>query len=279
MFAGLRIASPGYNREVTEVAELGRRWRGELEAWAIPEEILARAPVDPWGHIVTRFTRRTDALLAAPGGPTYERVCEALPDGGTLLDVGAGTGAASLPAVRARGARLVAVDENGGMLERLGELEPGARLIRGRWPDVAGETPVADVAMCAHVVFNVPDLPEFFAALTAHARRRVVVELPELHPTTWAAPLWRHFHGIERPSRPTSYDAAAIAAALGHDVRDDAHEAPDDPFTSVEELAASACRRLCLDPGRAGEVAEAAVALGVWPVPRARRHTLTWDVR
>ncbi|MCT9934073.1 hypothetical protein N5079_28070 [Planotetraspora sp. A-T 1434] len=53
--------------------------------------------------------------------------------------------------------------------------------------------------------------------------------------------------------------------------------APDCAFESVEELAASACRRLCLDLGRAGEVIEAARDLGVWPVPPRRLVTMWWD--
>ncbi|WP_370022557.1 class I SAM-dependent methyltransferase [Planotetraspora sp. GP83] len=88
------------------------RWRADLESWAIPETILASAPANPWTHQVERFRRRTEALLAAPGGPTYERAREALPPGGSVLDVGAGTGAASLPL---HPAELIAVDESAAM--------------------------------------------------------------------------------------------------------------------------------------------------------------------
>ena len=142
--------------------------------------------------------------------------------------MGAGTGAASLP-LRPR--ELIAVDESAAMLDELTRRAEGlgvpVRVIEGRWPDVAGRTPVADVAVCAHVVFNVPDLPEFFAALTAHARRRVVVELPERHPTSWLNPLWEHFHGLRRPATPTYADAVAIARALGYGVAVERHRAPD----------------------------------------------------
>ncbi|MCG5217813.1 methyltransferase domain-containing protein [Streptosporangium soli] len=265
-------------RSTDSPAALAARWRADLERWAIPAEIAANAPVNPWGHAVDRFARRTDASLARPGGPTFERVLAALPEGGTLLDVGAGTGAAGLPAAKDRRARLIAVDENAGMLARLGELSPEAVTIEGRWPDIADKVPVADVAMCAHVVFNVPDLAEFFAALTAHARRRVVVELPEEHPTSWAAPLWAHFHGVTRPVTPTARDAVDLAAAMGHDVDEETYPAPDDLFESVEELAGSACRRLCLDPARAAEVADAALVLGVWPLPPRRWTTMSWEV-
>lgn len=266
-----------YSRGMPDLPQLAARWRADLAAWAIPEEIRARAVVDPWGHVVARFATRTDARLAAPGGPTHERIVAALPAGGTLLDVGAGTGAASVPAARARHAHLIAVDENPAMLAELRRIAPRAETIEGRWPDVADRVPVADVAVCAHVVFNVPDLPEFFTALTAHARRRVVVELPERHPMSWQNPLWEHFHGLRRPTRPTAADAADIARALGYDVVTEISTAPDDHYESVERMAESACRRLCLPPDRREEVAKVAIALGVWPLPRQRWFTLSWD--
>ncbi|MDF5754427.1 methyltransferase domain-containing protein [Spongiactinospora sp. TRM90649] len=262
----------------SRVASLDARWRAALAAWAIPEDILAAAPVDPWGLQVSRFARRTEALLAEPGGVTYETVCEALPEGGTLLDVGAGTGAASLPAATARDARLIAVDENPGMLADLRERAPEVATVEGRWPDVAERTPAADVVMSAHVVFNVPDLAAFLSELTAHAHHRVVVELPERHPTSWTAPLWLHFHGVTRPTGPVADDVAELARALGQTVTSRTHLAPDGGYASVDEMAAGVCRRLCLDPARAGEVARAAEELGVWPRARPTWFTLSWDV-
>ncbi|GII58763.1 hypothetical protein Pth03_71520 [Planotetraspora thailandica] len=259
-----------------DVDDLAKRWRDDLEAWAIPEEIVAAAPANPWTHQVERFVRRTGALLAEPKGPTFERAREALPPGGSVLDVGAGTGAAGLPL---RPALLVAVDENPAMLAELTRQAGGLRLetIQGRWPDVADRTPVADVVVCAHVVFNVPDLADFLAALDRHARSRVVVELPAFHPTSWLNPLWERFHGLRRPSTPTANDAVAIAEALGFAVVREEYLSPDAPFASPEEMAASACRRLCLDPARAPEVIEAAHELGVWPAPRRSFMTMWWD--
>jgi SAM-dependent methyltransferase len=260
-----------------DLGELDRRWRVLLGEWAIPEEIIAAAPVDPWGHFVGRFRQRTESMVADPTGPTLEIAREALPDGGSVLDVGAGAGAASLPL---RPAELIAVDESPAMLEamtgRAAELGVPVRAIEGRWPDVAARTPVADVAVSAHVVYNVPDLAAFFTALTAHARHRVVVELPERHPTSWLNPLWLHFHGLTRPATPTWEDAAAIARALGHDVRERHHLPPDDHYRTVDEMAASACRRLCLDPARMPEVAQVARDLGVWPLKRTPWVTLWW---
>ncbi|GIH29582.1 hypothetical protein Aph01nite_78920 [Acrocarpospora phusangensis] len=249
--------------------ELAARWREQLEAWAIPPEILAQAPADPWTHRVERFATRTARMVAEPKGPTYERSREASPT--SVLDVGAGTGAASLGLLPAK---LIAVDENPGMLAELSRRAPEATTILGRWPDVAKEADGADVVICSHVVFNVPDLVPFLTELTAHARRRVVLELPRRHPTSWLTPLWSHFHGLARPTGPTSDDVAALCLSLGYDIRQETHLAPDAPYETVEEMADAACRRLCLDPARAPEVIEVAE----WPLPRATYVTLWWDV-
>src|SRR6478752_3380142 len=137
---------------------MDEQWRADLALWGIPDEIAARAPANPWEHSPARFAERTDRALADPEGPTLARIAEALPAGGSVLDVGAGTGAASLPLAGSMG-ELIAVDSSAAMLaeltSRADRLGVPTRIIRGRWPDVAAETPAADVAVAAHVVYNV----------------------------------------------------------------------------------------------------------------------------
>lgn len=264
-----------------DVESLATRWRERLESWAIPAQILAKAPIDPWGHSPVRFATRTDRALAAlDGGPTVMRVLEAMPKDGSLLDIGAGAGASSLPLRESLG-EIVAVDESRGMLAELetraDKLGVPVTLVEGRWPDIAPEVPMCDVVVSAHVVYNVPDLVDFLRACNEHARRRVVLELTGRHPMSWMTPLWEHFHGIGRPSRPIAEDVVALVAALGYEVRVEEREAPLERFTSLEELASSACRRICLDPQRADEVGRTAMELGMWPVPRDRWVTVWWN--
>ena len=259
---------------------MDEQWRADLAEWGIPEEIAAKAPADPWGYSPARFAERTDRALADPEGPTLTRVAEALPRGGSVLDVGAGTGAASLPLAASMG-ELIAVDPSAAMLaelaSRAGKLGVPTRIVNGRWPDVAAETPAADVAVAAHVVYNVPDLSGFLTELSAHARRRVVLELTERHPMSWLNPLWQHFHGITRPARPTVHDVIATAEALGHEVRHERRLAPLTRFADLDELAESACRRLCLGRDRAEEVIATVIELDMWPVPRDQWFTLWWE--
>src|SRR5205823_6515687 len=69
----------------------------DLAAWAIPDHIPAGAAESPWVLPRQVFARRADRLRRAPGGPSFERAWEALDPAGSVLDVGAGAGAACLP--------------------------------------------------------------------------------------------------------------------------------------------------------------------------------------
>jgi len=263
------------------------RWREQLDGWAIPEEILAAAPESPWGFPVGLFRSRARRAGSGPATPSNLEAARHLPPGGVVLDVGAGGGAASLPLAATAG-RLVAVDESPGMVAAfLAAAEAAgvpAQGVEGRWPEVAGRVGPADVVVCHHVLYNVADLAPFVTALTGHARRRAVAELTERHPLAGLRPLWRRFHGLDRPDGPDAGDAAAALAALGLEVTRQDWESPDrfghDDF---DELVAFTRRRLCLPASRDPEVAQALLEQGtrqvggVWVSGQPRRVvTLSW---
>jgi len=264
-------------------------WRSDLATWAIPPEILALAPTTPWIPEREIFIRRALARTAAPGGASYRRAAEALPPGGAILDIGAGAGAASLPHL-AQAGTLVAVDADATLLAELvaqaGSAATRVRTVIGRWPEVAADVPVADVAVCHHVLYNVPDLEPFIAALVAHARRRVVIEITPAHPLTRLNPLWERLHGVHRPTRPTWSDAAETIRSLGHTVQVEREELPADPRGGTwDELVSTTARRLCLGPERSNDVAAALEAEGAlrddpatWTPPTRSVVTLWWDV-
>jgi len=254
---------------VASLTALLDRWREDLAAWAIPEHITAAVADSPWVLPRQVFARRADRLRRDPGGPSFERAWEALDPPGSVLDVGSGAGAACLP-LAPRITTLTAVDADDGMLGllagRAGEAGLAARTVHGRWPDVGGQTGPADVVTCHHVVFNVPDLGPFLAALTGHARRRVVIETAAAHPLTSLNPLWLRFHGLRRPDGPTAADTIGILAAMGHDPRHTGWSRPAGAdYGSMAELVEVTRRRLCLPPERAGEVEAALVELGINP--------------
>lgn len=263
------------------------RWRDQLAAWAIPDEILAAAPESPWRLDPQAFAERADHVLARQTPtPSTQRALEALPDGGSVLDVGSGAGAASLPLLK-RARVLVAVDESEEMLAELRARVPeGVSLtaVRGRWPGVADHVPVCDVVVCHHVVYNLPDLDEAVEAMTAKSRRRVVLELTERHPRAALDFLWPIFHGIDRPTGPTAEDAVAVIRACGLEPRIE-RSSLDQPWLAsrdLKDLVASVRRALCLGPERDAEI-EAALAghlvtiEGRVGLPPQRLVTVWWD--
>jgi SAM-dependent methyltransferase len=262
------------------------RWERDLAAWALPERITAAVTESPWATPVDVFARRADRAIAAPEGASWQRAAEALGPSGSIVDVGAGAGAASL-AHAAHLTELTAVDTDESILDalvaRAAALSLPVRTIVGRWPQVAPETPVADVVVCHHVFYNVAALDAFATALTGHARRRVVVELTAAHPVRVLNPLWKRLHDLDRPTGPTADDAVAVLREAGIDPHEQRwRRGPRPPHPSFEHLVATTRRRLCLPAERDAELADALTELGVDPAqPRDLSAdevvTLWWD--
>lgn len=265
------------------------RWRQALLAWAIPDEIIAAAPESPWGFPTNLFAGRADSALKRSPSPANLRALEALPEGGTVLDVGVGGGAGSLP-LAGRAGLLTGIDPSQSMLDSFSGAAAGAgvasKTILGSWPEAADRAEPADVVICHHVGYNVPDLAPFIAALAGKARRRVVVELTPRHPLAWMNDLWLTFHGLSRPEGPTYEDAAAVVAELGHNVR---HELSSGPpvmsgFPNRQDAIALVRKRVCLRPDQDEELAGALGARltqteGLWSAspPEHEIATLWWE--
>ena len=232
-------------------------WREALASWAIPQDILDQAPEDPWHFPVELFASRADAAREEIT-ESNRRALEALPVGGAVLDVGCGAGAAALALVPKAG-RLIGVDQSEEMLaeflKRATAAGVSAQAVQGRWPDASEKTPVAEVVVCHHVLYNVPDLPAFAIALTSHARRRVVVEITAIHPQSNLNELWLRFHGLVRPTEPTADDAVAVLREVGLEPRRGQWTAVRrGGFSRREDLVAWVRRMLCLPAERDPDV-------------------------
>jgi SAM-dependent methyltransferase len=247
-----------------------RAWADDLAAWRIPEPIMAAVDESPWVLPTEVFSRRADRHLANPAGPSHVHAIAALPDGGSVIDVGAAGGAASLP-LAPRMTRLTAIDTHRPLLEdltrRAAPLGLELTTVHGCWPDVAGDVPTADIVVCHHVLYNVADLAPFVTALTTHARRRVIVEITARHPLTELNPYWREFHDLHRPTGPTADQVVELLQSLGIPAKTDRRTRPPAAeYRSFTTLVDVTRRRLCLPPHRAEDVAAA-----------LRRHGITDD--
>ena len=237
---------------------------------------MARAKEDPWALPPSLFEHQAPKRTVS-----HARALEYLPADGDILDVGAGRCAMSLP-LRPPARRIVAVDSQPSMLAD----SPADRTVLGRWPDVATEAGKADVVVCGHVFYNVAELAPFVDALTAAARGGVVVEMTRTHPRDRAMEraLWRHFWGLERPTRPRWEDALAVIREQGIEPHVDEWTAEArGSFDHLDHLVAFMRRTVCVDPSRDSEVR--AVLLdyagqrdGRWQLSAEPRHlvTLSW---
>ena len=229
------------------------RWASELAAWAIPDHIMAVAPESPWAFTPALFTAPTEPQ---PDTPSRLRAREALPEGGSVLDVGCGGGAAGLALVPPAG-RVTGFDQSQELLDlfsaRAAELGIEYEAVQGDWPENASRVGPADVVVCHHVAYNIPGLAAFALALSAHARERVVMELSDRHPRYWANHLWRHFWDLERPEGPTAEDAVAVLSEAG--IEPKVERFPRIGRTIPRETRVASLRRyLCLPADRDPEI-------------------------
>ena len=243
------------------------RWTELQEGRGIPPEILVRASADPWQHEVTFFEAPPEPVDT----PSRRAALALLPEGGAVLDVGCGGGVASF-ALAGRAGHLTGVDQQQDMLDAFATAARARgipnRTVLGRWPEVAASAGIADVVVCHHVLHNIVDLVPFAEALTAAARRGVVVEMMAQHPMAWLDPLWVRFHDLHRPPPATAADAVAVLREIGLDPVVHRWERAVPP----RQDPAWVTRRLCLPQDAVPEVAE---ALGDLERP-PHAATLSW---
>jgi hypothetical protein len=194
---------------------------------------LARVAELAWADRVRRNHEQVDRVREAPDGPDFyasvsaifrddpERAGDAVLDAlrrharpdDSWLDIGAGAGRYALPLARAV-RDVIALDPSPSMLRALREAmaEHGIdniRVVEARWPaaaerpagPVAADLPV-DVALIAHVGYDVAAIGPFVEAMEGAARRACLAVLMERSPASLAAPFWPPLHGEQRVALP-----------------------------------------------------------------------------
>jgi SAM-dependent methyltransferase len=219
--------------------------------------VIDRAPEPEPSLEPQRFRWRPEEDARQPVRPSRRRALEALPDGGSVLDVGVGGGASSLGLVPKPGL-IVGVDPMEGMLESFRDSARAAGVavgtVLGTWPDVADQVDPADVVVCHHAMYRVVEIEDFVAALTARARHRVVVELSAHSPLAALDPLWRTIHGVDRPDFPVADEAMSVLLAMGLAVEREDMLLPARAQEVTPELVAFSRRRLYVGPEHDPEI-------------------------
>jgi SAM-dependent methyltransferase len=182
---------------------------------------LGRDNADFWARRAGQYRRYAE--VADEDYPVVQRVLALLPPGGSVLDVGAGTGRLALPLAR-HACEVVAVEPQATMAAYLTEDAAAVgldniRLVQDGWLEAQAGLDPADVVLCAGVLFAQPgqaDIEGWLRTLDAHARRAVVLELV----VDWGEHplidhLWQRFHGEPRIPTSTYFDVYAVLHELG----------------------------------------------------------------
>jgi hypothetical protein len=148
-----------------------------------------------------------------------------------------------------------------------------SEVYEGFWPAIEESVPVADVVTVHHVVYNVGEIKPFIEALNSHARKRIVVELPVVHPMSSWSPGWKHFWNIVRPLSPTADDFMAVLAERGIVAHKEEFIGEILLDKELEEAADYTRIRLCLPEDRIQEVRD---FLAVNPSPTSRKLAVVW---
>lgn len=198
-----------------DVADALGAWRERVAANRRQAERVREGapPRDFYAPIASEFRgdpRRTDE-------PALEVLRALARPGETWLDIGAGGGRYALPLALAVG-RVVAVEPSEGMraVLRQGMAEHGIAnidVVEARWPMAAA--PAADVALMAHVGYDVEAIGPFLDAMEASARRLCVAMLVTPSPPDLAARFWPAVHGEDRVPLPALDEFLVLLLARG----------------------------------------------------------------
>ena len=259
------------------VAELEDAWAARVRASREQAERVrdpgVRDSDGPPGSPVVADPRRTDEPVLA--------VLDTLArPGSTWLDIGAGAGRYALPlALRVR--EVIAVEPSAAMRHALraglGEHGIGnVRVVPGAWPAAIADLlplPAADVALIAHVGYEVEEIGPFLDAMEAAAGERCVAVLTDRSPGAIADPLWPLVHREVRRPLPCLPDLLELLAARGRQARLVRVDRQARRFDSLDALGRYLRRQLLIADSGAKAARLRAILPGV-----AARHDGAWTL-
>lgn len=259
--AVLEVPVVGHNPDVDTPADLARvmetAWSGRIRA---NRDQVDRVREVPDG---SDFYAPVSSLFRADPTRTDDPVLDALlalvRSGETWLDIGAGAGRFALPIARRldpSGGGVIAVDSSRSMLDALGEIAEdyaieNLRVVEARWPPSGSRALAdveADVALIAHVGYDIEEIGPFLDAMEAAAERLCVAVLMTRVPASAADPFWPPVHGEERVALPALPDMLELLETRGRTPRVEMITVESRRFDSRETIGGFVRRQLWIDP-------------------------------
>ena len=194
------------------------------------------------------------------------------------LDIGAGGGRYALPLALLAG-EVIALEPSDGMLGVLrdGMAEHGIANVtvrQARWP--IADSVEADVALIAHVGYDVEAIGPFLDAMEVSVRRLCVAVLLWRRPTWAADELWPIVHGQARATLPALPEFLALQLARGRPFELRLVEHVPTSYESIEQALTFARMQTWVRPGgEKDRVLQALVAERV--TERDGRYAFSWE--
>ena len=204
------------------------------------------------------FYASTTSMFRADPDRTDDDVANVLLDlarpADVWLDIGAGAGRYALPLAR-HVCEVVAIEPSPGMAAALAEVaaEHGitnVRQLAARWPMDAA--PSGDVALMAHLGYDVERIGAFLDAMEAAAPARVAL-LMEQQPAMAAAPFWAAIYGEPRIPLPALPEFVELLEARGASPTVVRMPATPARYGSFDDLLAFLRRQTWVAPGGASD--------------------------
>jgi CTP:molybdopterin cytidylyltransferase MocA/SAM-dependent methyltransferase len=248
-------ANPDIDTRADLVAMLETAWAARVRANAEQVDRFREVPdgTDFYAPVTGLFradpTRTDDSALDA--------LLRLVRPGERWLDIGAGAGRFALPIARAlqpSSGSVIAVDASTSMLEGLREVAAehaidNVRVVETRWPAEDPAAFAADVALIAHVGYDIEAIGPFVDAMESAAGRLCVAMLMERQPASIADVCWPPVHGEARVPLPALGDFVELLRARGRDPSIERLEREPRRFASRDELEGLLRRQLWVEPG------------------------------
>jgi SAM-dependent methyltransferase len=277
---------------IPAATDLEAAWAERVRANRVQAERLRESETGdfyaPVSNLFVADPRRT-------GEPALDALLEMARPQDTWLDIGSGAGRYALPlALRVK--EVLAVEPSGGMRRalRTGMEEHGignVRVVPGTWPDALeelGGLPAVDVALIAHVGYDIEAIGGFLGGMEAATRDRGVALMTDQSPASVADPFWPMVHGETRVALPSLPDLVELLRARGRDPEVRIVERSPRSFDSVPALTAFLRRQLFITEGGAKDVHFRAILpdhitrrAGGWTLkarPAGSLGVVTWSV-
>ncbi len=230
------------------------------------------------------------------GDVALEALLELASESDVWVDVGAGAGRFALP-LALHVQRVIAVEPSRGMRAELAQMQleygvMNVEMREQRWPsDDPQISAMADVALIAHVAYDIEPIGEFLDTLERSATRECVAMLFDRSPGSLFGEVWPAVHGEELVHLPGADELVELLEARGAqvDAAEIVHggERQRFVFGSVDEAMRGARRRLWLaeDSARMPALRDAVEELlierdGSWSLPdQLKQMLIRWRTR